>query len=1005
MNKMNKILGKENKKLELCINEGILGGLNTYISDLMNELWDQPKIIASIIENSNIKELKIHLAPLFANNFYENILSSNSIENNLLYVFALLIDSEIKNLKDINEIDTFLEDTPCGIMLEELIKKNDIQEYLNMITKSAIETLESKSQTNKEFFKIEEIANILSEKQRKQDFFDINNINDSKEEQNSDDEDLESELIKDKKKNESDQTYFNNNYNLYLDKNTLIKLKDENKYNKNMYDYLNSKLSICEKYKNINIFANEKLFIYISKFIKPETLIIFYHQQFFSVIDFIEKIVKNILNNIHIIPNSIKYICKIISEFISRKFSLINTYQKNAFIAKFFFGKLLIPYLLNPILNNYKNENSLDNMKIICKILQKYISGDFFIFNDSEFYYTPFNWYFIRNFKDIFNIFQNLTKFDLPEFIDKLINNELPLHFKYDYFRENQDEIITMRSILYNIEQIWILIQIMDKNKNKILNENNNIKLQNLIEKLMQNKNQKSILEILNNEKKIDINIIKEKNKKKKDKKKKEEIEPIQEEIIHYFLHTKLDINKNYDELLNLRTKTNFSIKKDKDKESKVKNNIIKVKNLMCNILYNCNELIKPNSEGDSFENTEIILNNLYSKNKSPNSEIENSIPIEWYIKSFLKNAKKLPEYLTKNDFELLYDNLKRDINKSIKDLDFEVLSIILNKIKNINKEKIYYEKNIEILEDYELNQEVNKIIKEYFIPIDIKFEFENDSEKDIFSINQSQFKEKEKYNEEKKRKYEKLNKVKLCINIENFPKKFPNLVKYQEMQDADIFEIQKNLNMPSQINKYMDIIQENLISHKIRNSSKIKDKIYDYIMDKIYNKIFPVEPNEEDNKIFQKSVLLNWIQLNNLMKTTEELDLGNFENDVLKNIKLIDTKRSLKKKLINLNKIFNAISFIFIFNDKDPLKDNMGYGISLLKYSVIKAQALRLDSNIRLINLYIGDKMYQKEGNYLKYLKHICDFIPKIQNTDLIDVSFKEFVKNCNDATKERKF
>ena len=149
-------------------------------------------------------------------------------------------------------------------------------------------------------------------------------------------------------------------------------------------------------------------------------------------------------------------------------------------------------------------------------------------------------------------------------------------------------------------------------------------------------------------------------------------------------------MNKNYDELLNLRTKINFSIKKDKAKESKVKNNIIKVKNLMCNILYNCNELIKPNSEGDSSENTDIILNNLYSKNKSPNSEIENSIPIEWYIKSFLKNAKKLPEYLTKNDFELLYDNLKRDINKSIKDLDFEVLSIILNKIKNINKEKIY---------------------------------------------------------------------------------------------------------------------------------------------------------------------------------------------------------------------------------------------------------------------------------------------------------------------------
>ena len=105
------------------------------------------------------------------------------------------------------------------------------------------------------------------------------------------------------------------------------------------------------------------------------------------------------------------------------------------------------------------------------------------------------------------------------------------------------------------------------------------------------------------------------------------------------------------------------------------------------------------------------------------------------------------------------------------------------------------------------------------------------------------------------------------------------------------------------------------------------------------------------------------------------------------------------------MNKIFNEISFIFIFNEKDPTKDNMDYDIPLLKYSIIKAQTSRMDSNVRLISLYIGDKMYQKEGNYLKYLKHICDFIPKIQYTDLIDVSFKEFVKNCNDATKERKF
>ena len=58
---------------------------------------------------------------------------------------------------------------------------------------------------------------------------------------------------------------------------------------------------------------------------------------------------------------------------------------------------------------------------------------------------------------------------------------------------------------------------------------------------------------------------------------------------------------------------------------------------------------------------------------------------------------------------------------------------------------------------------------------------------------------------EEKKKKYEGTYKVKLGVTIEEFLKKFPNLVKYQENQDADIFEIQENLNFPEQIAKYFD--------------------------------------------------------------------------------------------------------------------------------------------------------------------------------------------------------
>ena len=87
MYKLNQRKGKENRLLELCENEGkILLGLNTYITNLMNSLWEEPEIVVSIIEHTDIKVLAEQLAPFFANNFYENILSSYYIEDKLIYV-------------------------------------------------------------------------------------------------------------------------------------------------------------------------------------------------------------------------------------------------------------------------------------------------------------------------------------------------------------------------------------------------------------------------------------------------------------------------------------------------------------------------------------------------------------------------------------------------------------------------------------------------------------------------------------------------------------------------------------------------------------------------------------------------------------------------------------------------------------------------------------------------------------------------------------------------------
>ena len=112
---------KDERKFELVEDQSeLLRDLNTYLPKLMNYLWDQPKVVAAVIKNAEIKDLKEYLAPFLANNFYENILSSYYIEDNLMYVLTMLLEDEINNLKNITQENNFLNNTPCGCILEEL---------------------------------------------------------------------------------------------------------------------------------------------------------------------------------------------------------------------------------------------------------------------------------------------------------------------------------------------------------------------------------------------------------------------------------------------------------------------------------------------------------------------------------------------------------------------------------------------------------------------------------------------------------------------------------------------------------------------------------------------------------------------------------------------------------------------------------------------------------------------------------------------------------------------
>ena len=95
----------------------------TYMPKLMEFLWNDPKTISKLLINSNIEDARKNLAPFFVNNFYENILSSVYIEDNLMYLISLLLMEEIKGIEKPEDYNKFLEETATGYVLEQS-KKN-----------------------------------------------------------------------------------------------------------------------------------------------------------------------------------------------------------------------------------------------------------------------------------------------------------------------------------------------------------------------------------------------------------------------------------------------------------------------------------------------------------------------------------------------------------------------------------------------------------------------------------------------------------------------------------------------------------------------------------------------------------------------------------------------------------------------------------------------------------------------------------------------------------------
>ena len=854
------------------------------------------------------------------------------MENNLLYVITMMLKDEINQLENVNQVDNFLDNTKCSYLLKELQKMPDIQIYFKNVILKTVELIESKYSFKQIKFNVDEILKDLL-KYRKEEEKKLGKKNSNK---NIDE--IYKSIINTKidlsinySREESSQTslkqneIFIKNYVPDITKEEFInrgeKAKNENK--NNLIEYYKTLENDIKSNNNEDLYSNKVIMKKMFNSNLPTYLLSFYLTDFLEVIKFIEQLIQDLMSNILLLPNSIKYICKVISLLIKKKFKNITKAEENAFISKFLIGKLLIPIISFPnfkaLISDYViSGNTLKNIKEINYILNKLFSWKLFLNNEKEGDYTPFNWFFMDKIENLFDFYEKAINVNLPNFIEKYINDELPEDYSYDYFNENKEEFIANISICFNPYNLYHLVVGLQKNDNKF--QGNNQKYKKL-EKILGRIKPENLLNVKcevenHDEDKIPIttkdsfknkekfkNII-EKCKEKQKEKEKQKVCAAE----NYFLYSEKVIDKKYAKLFSINNKVdNFYIDlKKTEKNKKIdenEKNIIKVKNYLCGSLGNYRLLNKSDFNIESTSDTISLLNEIKSYMALPNFILSNNtIPSIWYINSILDYLNKIPEEYKENDYKKLFSELTQNLNESINSLDFEKLIIFRNKLKFFDKNYNYYEDSRHLINNIIANENIKHIVEDAFIPVDIIFNYDDICKK--FELTKSNIKDKlfeDKiiYQDSKKTLYS-------LKTIEAFTTYFPNLTKYQSLQDINPLDIIKELSINKAINNYFSIIKEKIIKKNLLEINKYEnyyeEKLKNYIMNKIYEKIYPPEPDEMDNKIFKKTMSLSWVDPHSIIEKDYILD--NLLPDILNEFDKIRKAKTPYKKLECLNNI-----------------------------------------------------------------------------------------------------
>ena len=381
-----------------------------------------------------------------------------------------------------------------------------------------------------------------------------------------------------------------------------------------------------------------------------------------------------------------------------------------------------------------------------------------------------------------------------------------------------------------------------------------------------------------------------------------------------------------------------------------------------------------------------------------------NTIPSTWYINSLLDDMNKIPPDYKKNEYEKLYNELTNDLNESINILDFQRLIIFRNKLKFIDKMTNYYDNAHNLIINISINEKIKHIVENIFIPVEMSFKYIEEEKDNKFELKASSVKEK-MFEDNNYIKDSKKNVI-IFKTIESFTSHFPNLTKYQLLQDKNPLEIIQELKISSKINQYFEMIKEKLIKKENipeeEYEEAYQEKIKDYIMNKIYEKIYPIEPLELDTKIFKKAMMLSWVEPQLIVE--KEYIYDNILPDIVNEFTKINKVKTPLKKMKCMREIFVLIESLIRFNEGEN-KTMLGSDdiTPVLNYAFIKAAPFRIYTDLEFVKIFLeikegqgGYDTNQIESAYTMLLSY------KPQN---FKITPEEYKKRCENAANDGDF